>query len=129
MSFNLLIVDDSAIVRSVLKKTIAITDLDIGTILEAGNGEEALEVLKSNWVDLIFLDINMPKMNGMEFMSRLRNDEKLESTPVIVVSTEGSKERKDELFGHDIKAYLRKPVTAEQLTQTVKQVLGGGEPV
>ena len=125
MSYNILIVDDSSIVRKVLIKTLGIAGVPVGDIYEAENGLVALEILESNWVDLIFLDINMPVMNGMEFMEHLRKSSDFDETPIIVVSTEGSKERKEELFDKNIKAYLRKPITPEELANKVNEILGG----
>lgn len=124
MGYNILIVDDSSIVRKVLKKTLGLTNLAFDNVFEAENGKEGLDLLREHWVDLVFLDINMPVMNGMEFMQRLRADETLSATPVVIISTEGSKERKEELFDHDIKAYLRKPITPELLTKTIQGILG-----
>lgn len=125
MSYNILIVDDSSIVRKVLIKTLGLAGIPIGEIYEAENGLVALEILQNNWVDLIFLDINMPVMNGMEFMNHLRESSDFDETPIIVVSTEGSKERKEELFDKNIKAYLRKPITPEELAEKVGEILGG----
>lgn len=124
MSYKILLVDDSAIVRKMLKKTLELSGIEVDKIIEASNGLEGLNLLKNEWVDLIFLDINMPIMNGMEFMRNLRSDEILSKTPVIVVSTEGSQERKDELYDLDVKAFVRKPVTPEILSETVTSVLG-----
>ena len=124
MAYNFLLVDDSSIVRKSLKKTIGMTSLDISELHEAENGEVAIEVLKNEWVDLVFLDINMPVMNGVEFMEAIRADEELKDTAVIIVSTEGSKERIQKLEGLEVKAYLRKPVTPENLVEKVTEVLG-----
>ncbi|HQH26820.1 MAG TPA: response regulator [Oligoflexia bacterium] len=127
MGYKILIVDDSNIVRKVLMKSLRLAGLDVERILEAENGQSALDLLLNEQVDLIFLDINMPVMNGMEFMERLRKDPGNVATPVIVISTEGSRERKDTLFEREIRAYLRKPVTPEILNETVLHVLGGIE--
>ncbi len=124
MAYNLLIVDDSSIVRKTIKKTLGMTGIEVSNLLEAENGSQALALLKDNWVDLVFLDINMPIMNGMEFMEKLRTDENLKETAVIVVSTEGSKERIDRLNELGVKAYLRKPVTPEGLVDAVSKSLG-----
>ena len=124
MGFRILIVDDSSIVRKVLKKALALTSTVFAAIFEAENGAEALEVLSREKVDLIFLDINMPIMNGMEFMKNLSEDAALSHIPVVIISTEGSKERKDELYAREIRAYLRKPFTPELLTSTISQILG-----
>jgi len=122
-----MIVDDSIIVRQVLIKTLGMIDVDVNKIFEAGNGREGLDVMKSNWVDVIFLDINMPEMNGVEFMEKLREEDEFRQTPVIVISTEGSRERKAQLADKDIKAYLRKPVTPEELASTISNVMGEQE--
>ena len=129
MAYNVLIVDDSSIVRKVLIKTLGMTDIPVNNVYQAENGKVGLDLLRSNWVDIIFLDINMPVMNGMEFMREMKSDEKCCDTPVIVVSTEGSKERKDLLMESGVKAYLRKPVTPEGLVETIKNVLGETENV
>ena len=125
MGHRILIIDDSLIVRKVLIKTLGMTRLNIEEILQAENGAVALSLLQETKVDLVFLDINMPVMNGMEFMQHLRRDAKLCRLPVVVISTEGSTDRRQTLFEKEIKAYLRKPVTPEQLTETVCSILGG----
>ena len=124
MAYNVLIVDDSAIVRKVLMKTFSITDIPVNQFYQAENGQVGLDILKDNWIDVIFLDINMPVMNGMEFISKLRAEPSTVDIPVIVVSTEGSTERKAELAAHNIKAYLRKPVTPEILVDAITKTFG-----
>ena len=123
MVLNILIIDDSAIVRKVLTKTIKMAEVSVQEIYQAANGEEGLTQVAEHAVDLIFLDINMPTMNGMEFMRRLREMEGKAEIPVIVVSTEGSKDRRDELFALGIKAFMRKPITPEEFAEVVHQVL------
>ncbi len=124
MGYRLLIVDDSSIVRNVLKKALGMTGLDISNISEAENGLIALAKLHEERADLVFLDINMPVMNGMEFLQELRDDEILKAMPVIVVSTEGSDIRKAQLMELGISALLRKPVPPEILVETIVSVLG-----
>ena len=74
MAFNVLIVDDSSTMRAVIKKTIKVSGFNVGQFLEAGDGEEALSVLKDEWVDLVLSDINMPNMNGLELIGRMHAD-------------------------------------------------------
>lgn len=124
MAYNVLIVDDSSIVRKVLMKTFSMTDIPVNNFYQAENGKVGLDMLKDNWIDVIFLDINMPVMNGMEFMKHVTGDDTLKNTPVIVVSTEGSSERQEELKNAGVKAYLRKPVTPESLVETINKILG-----
>ena len=124
MSYNILIVDDSKTIRSVIKKTLNIADVPVGDLYEAENGKEALDVMNSNWIDLIFADINMPVMTGIEMIKKMSEDNTLDKTPVIIVSTEGSKTRIDELLELGVKAYLRKPINPEELRNIVKEVMG-----
>ena len=124
MAFNILIVDDSRTIRSVIKKTLQIAEVPCGELYEAENGQEALEVMQAHWVDLVFADINMPVMNGVEMIEQMAAHDMLRDMPVIIVSTEGSKTRIDDLFAKGVKAYLRKPITPEQLRTVIHDVMG-----
>jgi len=125
MSLNVLVVDDSKTVRSVIIKTLKLAEVAIGELIEAANGKEALDVLSENWIDLIFLDINMPVMNGVEMIEQMSADGVMNKTPVIVVSTEGSETRIDALREKGITGYIRKPFTPEEFEGVVKNVTGG----
>lgn len=127
MSYNILIVDDSSIVRKQVKRTIGMAQIDIGSIWEAENGADALKILGDEWVDLVLLDINMPVMDGMEFMQRLSSDEDLKQTPVVILSTEGSAERLDALKSLGVRAQLRKPAQPIAIVNVIKDLLGGGK--
>ncbi len=124
MSFNILIVDDSKTIRSVIKKTLDIAGVPVGELFEAENGQVALDVMKDNWVDLVFADINMPVMTGIEMIQKMSEDKILENMPVIIVSTEGSKTRIEELLKQGVRAYIRKPISPEELRNIVKEVMG-----
>ena len=124
MSFNILIVDDSRTIRAVIKKTLSIANVPVGELYEAENGKIALDIMKDKWVDLVFADINMPVMTGVEMVDKMAEDQLLEKLPVIIVSTEGSKSRIDQLINKGVKAFVKKPITPEQLTNVVKLVMG-----
>jgi two-component system chemotaxis response regulator CheY len=124
MAFNIMIVDDSKTIRSVIKKTLQIAGVPIGELYEAANGEEGLAVMKEHWVDLVFADINMPVMTGIQMVEKMADDKALEKTPVVIISTEGSKTRIEELFKLGVRAYIRKPITPEILRNVVKDVMG-----
>ena len=124
MSFNILIVDDSKIIRSVIKKTLEISGIPVGTIFEASNGLEGLTALRENWIDLVFADINMPVMNGLEMLDMMEQEKLIQKTPVLICSTEGSKTRIEELFKKGVRAFIRKPITPEILRNVVKEVMG-----
>lgn len=124
MAFNILVVDDSDTVRAIIAKTLRLAEVPINELREAANGEEALAILKDQWIDLVFSDINMPVMTGMEMIERMHEDENLRSIPVVVVSTEGSKTRIEDLIQKGVRAYIRKPFTPEILKDIVEKVLG-----
>lgn len=124
MSVRVMLVDDSALVRKVMKKTLGLAGVDESSVVEAEHGEQALERLSKDWVDIIFLDINMPVMNGVAFMEAVSKDPLYSKIPVVIVSTEGSDERKEQLKKMGVKSYLRKPVTPESVVTTFKDLLG-----
>ena len=123
MAFNVLIVDDSSSMRSVIKKTLEISGFDIGKIFEAGNGREALDELDKQWADIILTDIHMPDMDGFSFLKELQKDEVLSSTRVVVVTTDSREERIDELMNLGVKALIRKPFKPEQIKKVLLDVL------
>jgi two-component system, chemotaxis family, chemotaxis protein CheY len=124
MAINILIVDDSATIRSIIKKTLQIAEVSIGELFEAANGKEALDVLGNNWIDIIFADINMPVMGGLEMIEKMNQDGLLKTIPVVVVSTEGSETRIEELRSKGIKAFIRKPFAPEQIVSIINDILG-----
>ncbi len=130
MALNILIVDDSETVRSVLAKTLQISGIDVGELHKAANGREALDILKGHWIDLIFSDINMPVMGGVEMIQQMQQDDMLKTIPVIVVSTEGSVTRIEQLKAQGVRAYIRKPFTPELVRSVVEDIIApaGKEP-
>jgi two-component system, chemotaxis family, chemotaxis protein CheY len=123
MGYNVLIADDSMIIRKMISKTLNISGLDIGEIYFAENGKEALKQLKENWIDIIFSDINMPEMNGIEMIEELRKENLLGSIPVVIISTERSRERIETLKAMGVKAYMRKPFVPEEFYRVVRDLL------
>ena len=123
MSYNILIVDDSSIIRNVVKKSIEMSGVDAGEVFEAANGDEALTVLREHWVDIVMSDINMPHMNGVELVRRMSEDEEMRDVPVVIISTERSETRMEELRRHGIKGYLTKPFRPEELRDVVNGIL------
>lgn len=124
MAYNILVVDDSNTIRSIIIKTLRLTNLEIGEIHEAGNGREALDCLKDNWVDLVLSDLNMPEMSGVEMVNIMAEDGMLNDIPVIVISTDGSATRIEELKEKGIREYIRKPFSPETIGEIIGKVLG-----
>lgn len=123
MSVRILIVDDSPIIRAVIEKNIRLSRVNVETCVHAGDGQQALDQLAQQWVDVALVDINMPVMNGVALIQRMKADPVLESIPVIVISTEGSATRIDALNELGIAGYLRKPFTPEQFKELITGVL------
>ncbi|HUX06025.1 MAG TPA: response regulator [Acidobacteriota bacterium] len=126
MAYNVLVVDDSVTVRAVIAKTLEIAGVPINELYQASNGQEALDLMAENWVDLIFADINMPVMNGIEFVERMSTEGLLGTIPVVIVSTEGSATRIEQLLRKGVSAYIRKPFTPEMLREVVDRVMESG---
>ncbi len=124
MAFNILVVDDSATIRKVVGRTLHLAQVPVGELVEAENGKVALEKMRQHWIDVVIADINMPIMTGVEMIDRMRAEEDLRSLPVIIISTEGSATRIEELRSKGVKAYIRKPFTPEQVRDVLKDVLG-----
>ncbi len=120
---NVLIVDDSTAMRSIILKTLNISGLEIDTVYQAKNGQEALEVLAENWVDLALVDINMPVMDGETLINHIRQDPDLADLPIIVISTESSETRIVQLREKDVE-FIHKPFAPEELRATVFQITG-----
>ncbi|MEN6373971.1 MAG: response regulator [Smithella sp.] len=127
MSFNVLIVDDSGSMRAIIKKIITISGFQMDQCLEAENGREAMEVLSKSWIDIIISDINMPEVNGLEFLDQLRKSETLKEIPVIMITTEGSSERMQEAFDRGAKGFIKKPFLPEDIKKILFQVIGVSE--
>lgn len=124
MAYNILVVDDSRIIRTVVSKTLHLTGIDIGEIFEAENGQKALEQLENHWIDIVFADINMPVMNGVEMVDKMAQQKMLEATPVVIVSTDRSVTRMEELLSKGVRAYLNKPFTPESVRDVITDILG-----
>jgi two-component system, chemotaxis family, chemotaxis protein CheY len=124
MAYNILVVDDSETVRAVIAKAIEMSGTAVKSLFTAGNGQEALEILDREWVDLVFADINMPVMGGMELVKRMKEGADTKSIPVVIVSTEGSATRIKTLMDSGIAAFIRKPFTPEGLKSTIDGIMG-----
>lgn len=123
MAVNVLIVDDSGVMRSMIRKAIELSGLALGEVHQAENGREGLRVLDSSWIDLVLVDINMPVMNGEEMIAAMHAREDLRSIPTVVVSTEGSRTRIARLEKAGVR-FIHKPFSPEKLRDTLKDLLG-----
>ncbi len=118
-----LIVDDSSVMRKIIERSLRQAGLDALVVHEAGSGVEGLEVLKSQAVDLILSDINMPAMDGLEFVRQIRAQGLAVGIPVVMITTESSEEHVKQAIEAGAKGYIRKPFTAEQVKERVLPLL------
>jgi len=124
MCEDILIVDDSATIRAMVKRTISMIGLDVGEIHEASNGIEALAQLADHKVAVILVDINMPTMNGIQLLTRMKQNANLRDIPIVIASTEGSQKRIDQVTALGVAGYIRKPFQPEQLRDVLIPLLG-----
>jgi two-component system chemotaxis response regulator CheY len=124
MSFNVLIVDDSPAMRSFVRRVLELSGFSLGECFNAQNGQEALDLLHTHWVDVILSDINMPVMDGEQFVRAKGLDEALRSIPVVIVSTDRTQIRVQRMLTLGAKGYVTKPFLPETLRETLEEVLG-----
>jgi len=122
---RVLIVDDSSVMRKIVGRSLRQAGLEIVELLEASNGSEALTLVKENSLDLILSDINMPLMDGLEFVRQLRCVETARRVPVIMITTEAGEAHVVQALSLGASSYIRKPFTAEQIKERVMPLLGG----
>jgi two-component system, chemotaxis family, chemotaxis protein CheY len=120
---DVLIVDDSAAIRKILKRVLQQAEIPMGQVYEASDGVEAIQCLKDFPVQLILSDINMPNMDGLELLSRIKNTPEWKHVPVVIVTTEGSQSKVLEAVGLGAIGYVRKPFTAEQIKEKLAGIL------
>lgn len=123
MSLNILVVDDSAVMRAAIIKTLRMSGIPIGEIHQAANGEEGLRVLNNEWIDLALIDINMPVMNGEVMIEKIRQNPEWADLSIVVISTEGSQTR-IEILQQKGASFIHKPFTPEDLHNTISQMTG-----
>jgi two-component system chemotaxis response regulator CheY len=124
-SIRALIIDDSSVMRKIVERSLRQAGIELTKVFEAGNGAEALGVLKENQVDLILCDINMPVMDGLEFIKQLPGVANAKDVPVVMITTEGSETHVVQALSCGARGYIRKPFTPEQVRKQVMPVLGG----
>ena len=121
---RVLIVDDSSVMRKIVERALRQAELDLESVAEAGTGTEGLDLLEAQKVDLILSDINMPAMDGLEFLRQLRARDLAPGVPVVMITTESSEEHVKQAILAGAQGYIRKPFTAEQVKERVWPLVG-----
>src|SRR5580700_9153158 len=118
-----LIVDDSSVMRKIVERSLRQAGLDPLVVHEAGSGLEGLDVLRAANVDLILTDINMPVMDGLEFVRQIKAQNLAVGVPVVMITTESSEEHVRQAILAGAQGYIRKPFAAEQMKERVLPLL------
>jgi len=122
---RVLIVDDSSVMRKIVGRTLRQAGLEMQEVLEASNGSEALSVAREHPLDLILSDINMPMMDGLEFVRQLRCIEGAQNIPVVMITTEAGEGHVVQALSNGASGYIRKPFTPDQIKERVIPLLRG----
>jgi two-component system, chemotaxis family, chemotaxis protein CheY len=120
---RILIADDSSMMRAMIKRVVVLAAVPVDDIFEAGNGAEALAILQSRDVHLLLTDINMPVMTGVELLRALAADPRWSSLARVVISTDGSASRRDEVAALGVRCYLEKPFSPEVMRDVLDEVV------
>lgn len=122
MGKKALTVDDSKTMREMVMFTLKGAGFEVA---EAEDGQQALQVLQGNKMDVIVTDLNMPNMNGIELIRALRSDPLHQSTPILMLTTEGDGTKKEEGKSAGATGWIVKPFQPEKLVAVVSKVCGG----
>ena len=120
---SILIVDDSSAMRSVIKRIIQLSGFEMDTCLDASDGEEALELLRRQPVDLVISDINMPRMDGETLLREIGADPELSAIPVVIVSSDATESRAGRLLELGARGYLVKPFQPQAFREKLEQAM------
>jgi two-component system chemotaxis response regulator CheY len=123
MALNVLVVDDSSVMRSMIIRSLRLSGLDLNEVHQASNGEEGLRAIENHWIDLALVDLNMPVMSGEEMIRKLRENPDNSNLAIVVVSTEGSVTRIAQLKSQGAE-FVHKPFSPEVLRQTIMELTG-----
>jgi two-component system chemotaxis response regulator CheY len=123
MKGTILVVDDSAMMRKIVLRTLKMAEVEFDQVLEAGDGVEALTLLRAHTVNLIMCDINMPNMSGLELLLQIKEEKLAAGVPIVMVTTEGSEPQVRQAILAGAKGYIRKPFTLDHIKNNVKPLL------
>jgi two-component system, chemotaxis family, chemotaxis protein CheY len=127
VKYKVLIVDDSPLLRATARRAVLQAGIGADLVREAANGKEALDALNKDRADLVLLDINMPVMDGFQFVEEKAKVAAFAGIKVALVTTEGNKKRLERMTQLGITHYLRKPFEPEELRSLVAQLFGPGK--
>ncbi len=116
--------DDSSVMRKIVERSLRQAGIELEKVTEASNGADALAAMHDNAVDLILCDINMPVMDGLEFVREVAKLESAKGVPIVMITTEGSETHVVQALTAGARGYIRKPFTPDQVKEHVLPLLG-----
>ena len=119
---NCLVVDDSRIMRNILKNSLTNQGIENILFFEAGDGVEAYKIIEENKLDVILLDWNMPRLDGLSLVKKLRADARFTAIPIIMITSEAAKYNVIEAVKEGVNDYLLKPVSERVLADKIKSM-------
>lgn len=123
-ALNIMVADDSATSRTYVLKNLQVANIPMAEFIQVANGKEALDVILVKPVDLLFLDINMPVMTGVELAEELAKRKLLQKIRVVVISSDGSAQRAEHLQSLGVRKFIRKPFTPELFSGLISELFG-----
>jgi two-component system, chemotaxis family, chemotaxis protein CheY len=117
---KVLVVDDFSTMRKIVR--IVLKQIGFEQIMEADDGTTGLPIIKKEEIGLVVTDWNMPQMTGLELLKKIRNDDKIKNTPVLMVTAEGLKENIIEAVKAGVDNYVVKPFTADTIQEKIEQI-------
>lgn len=123
MSLNVLVVDDSSVMRKMIIRTLNMSGVSVGDIFEAEDGQKGIELLEEKWIDMLFIDVNMPVMDGIEMLTHVRNKPETKDLPVLIISTESNPQRINQI-SENRAGFVHKPFTPEILREKINELTG-----
>jgi two-component system chemotaxis response regulator CheY len=123
MTGAILVIDDSAMMRKIVLRTLKMAEIEFDQVYEAENGSEGLIILRDSKVDLVMCDINMPIMSGLEFLSKVKEENLAPGVPIVMVTTEGSEPQVKQALLSGARGYIRKPFTLDHIKNNVRPLL------
>lgn len=119
---KVMVVDDSSVMRQIIKNNLKQLGFEIANLLDAGDGEEALKKMNEGEVDLVISDWNMPRMTGIDLLKTVRSDDALKELPFLMVTSEADKEKIMEAVQAGVNQYIVKPFNANQLEEKIREI-------
>ncbi|MCH8124641.1 response regulator [candidate division KSB1 bacterium] len=123
MGFTVLVVDDSSVMRKIISKNLRQAGVKIDHLLEAGDGQEGLEQLEKWQCDIILSDINMPNMDGLEFVKEIRKKRQLDQCRIIMITTESGTDIMEEVMNAGANGYVVKPFSPDQILDKINRAI------